>query len=326
MLAPLVALLVAAAPWRPGAPKTHEIDLPRFHIQATDAALGTANLLARELEQDRDAVAARLGGDYPGVTEVRLGEGIDEVLALQPPHERAPRWAAGLADPALNLILLDAQQLRRPGGVGVVLHEVAHLAIAQLGSPDMPHWFQEGLAMHAAAESSPEQLLSLVRVADDRQRIPFDDLVRGFPEGYSQVQVAYAESFDFVTYLSNQPDGPTKLRRLLAAVHAGQAFDAAFASTFGPRAALEAGWLRSLKVRYTWVPLVTGSTTLFGLTALLCLLAWTRVKRRKKRQLASLALEEQALAAAERIRIAELEVPPAPALDPPDVEDKPTLH
>jgi len=324
MNALLLALALSAA-WRPDAPKTHEIDLPRFRIHATDKALGTSHLLAAELEQDRDFVAGRLGGDYPGLTEVRLGEGVEEVLRLQIPQEGVPSWAAGMALPEENLILLEAGALRREGGVGIVRHELAHLAIAQLGSPRMPRWFQEGLAMRAAGESSPEAMLSLVRAA--RAPIPLRELEVGFPEGYGDVQLAYAESQDFVDELFVKY-GAAKVRALLAAVHAGKPFDASFAAIFGPPEAVESAWLQSLRLRYTWIPLVTGSSTLFALMALTCVLAWTRVRRRKRRLLSELALEEQALHAAERIRAAEDNLPEATPVEleaePPPA--KPTLH
>jgi hypothetical protein len=326
VLAPLLALALTA-PWRPDAPKTHEIDLPRFRIQATDKALGMANLLAAELEQDRDVIARRLGGDYTGVTEVRVGEGLEELLRLELPADEPPRWAAGLAHPRENLILLDAGALRPPGGPGVVLHELAHLAVSQLGRPDMPRWFQEGMAVRAAGESSPEASLALVRAADGRA-IPLDDLERGFPEGYGEVQLAYAESKDFVDYLYAVHDGdPRPVLGFLQAVHDGQPFDAAFAGAFGaPRGELEARWLKQVAQRFKWIPLFTGSSMLFALTSLLCIAAWARVRRRRSVRLSELALEEQAQLAAERIRAAEeaLPQPGATVEEPPAI--KPTLH
>ncbi|MBS2030135.1 MAG: hypothetical protein JST54_19690 [Deltaproteobacteria bacterium] len=326
MLTPLLALALVAAPWRADAPKTHEIDLPRFHIQATDAALGTANLLANELEQDRDQIATRMGADYPGVTEVRVGEGIEEVLRLELPTVNPPRWAAGLAHPQENLILLDASQIRNDrGGVGIVLHELAHLAVAELGSPELPRWLQEGLAIRIAGETSQEEPLVLLRAA--REPIPLAELDRGFPEGYGEVQLAYAESKDFVEFLAEQPHGPESLRKLLEAVHAGTPFDAAFAASFGPRAQLESDWLTHLKRDYRWVPFATGSSVLFCMTSLLCIFAWARVRRRQRTRMAELALEEQAMLAAQRIHAAEEAMPqPSAAEPPPSGGTKPTLH
>lgn len=327
----LLALAVATAPgWRPDAPATRTIELPRFRIQATERAMDTARLLAGEVEQDRDFIAARLGGDYPGITEIRVGEGIDEVLRLDVPSGGAPRWAAGLAHPGENLVLLDAQAIRREGGVGIIRHELAHVALGELGSSELPRWFQEGMAVLAAGEWDTVSALAMVRAA--RAPIPLAELERGFPEGYSDVQLAYAESASFVEFLLTTRGVPA-VRGLVESVHRGQAFDVAFTQRFGPRAEVEAAWLKAIRLRYAWIPVVTGSTTLIGLAALLCVLAWARLRRRKRSRLAELALEEQALEAAERIRlaeeasaVAEPAVKEAPGAEPAPPPAKPTVH
>jgi hypothetical protein len=330
LAAALIALVCVATPgWRADAPATHEIDLPRFRIHATDRAMNTARLLAAEVEQDRDFIATRLGGDYPGVTEIRVGEGIEEVVRLDEPSGVAPRWAAGLAHPGENLILLDAAAVRREGGVGIIRHELAHVALGELGSAELPRWFQEGMAVLAAGEWNTQSALAMVRAA--RAPIPLQELESGFPDGYADVELAYAESASFVEFLLGQ-HGVATVRGLFESVHHGETFEAAFTRSFGPRAEVEAAWLKSIRLRYTWIPVLTGSTTLIGLSALLCVLAWARLRGRKRARLAELALEEQALEAAERIRLAEAarlaaepiseEPPGSPELPPA----KPTVH
>ena len=209
--------------------------------------------------------------------------------------------------------------------MGIALDEIAHLAVAELGSPELPRWLQEGLAIRIAGESSQEEPLVLLRAA--RAPIPLAELDRGFPEGYGEVQLAYAESKDFVEFLAEQPHGPESLRKLLDAVHAGTPFDAAFAASFGPRAQLESDWLTHLKRDYRWVPFATGSSVLFCMTSLLCIFAWARVRRRQRTRMDELALEEQALLAAQRITAAEEAMPqPGAAEPPPSGGTKPTLH
>lgn len=330
MIAPVAALLILASaglPWRADAPPTHEIDLPRFRIHATDKAMGTARLLAAELEQDRDFIAARMGGDYPGLTEVRVGEGIDEVLRLEVPSEVPPHWAAGLAHPTENLILFDAAALRREGGVGLVRHELSHLALVQAASPELPRWFQEGFAVLSASEWTPESALVMMRAA--RRPIPLEELERGFPEGYGDAQLAYAESASFLEYLYAHR-GTEGMKALIHEVHSGKKFDLAFRLAMGDPEALERDWLSSVRVRYTWIPLLTGSSSVFVVMSLLCIAAYARVRRRRARRISELALEEQALLAAERIRAAEqtpIQSGPAEAVGgPPPLPNKPTLH
>jgi hypothetical protein len=326
-LALALALAAAAPPgWRTDAPKVAEIDLPRFHVFATETAAPTAKLLAARLESDRDLLAERLGRDYPGLTEVRVGEGMDELVRLDVPDSATPRWAAGITHPSGNLILLDAVALRRDGGLALVRHELAHAALGQLGGPDLPRWFQEGFAVLEAGEWGAETDLALVRAA--RQQLPLSALEHGFPEGLSDLQLAYAESASFVEYLFEHR-GADKVQALIRLCGSGVAFDAAFERAIGERSKVEADWLDSVKLRYTWIPVVTGSGTLFTVAALLCVAAYARRRRGQKLRMEELALEEQAHEAANRIRAAEERA----VQQPERAEDvaaaastKPTLH
>jgi hypothetical protein len=327
-LALALALTAAAVPgWRTDHPDVTEIDLPRFHIFATREATSTAQMLAKRLESDRDAIATHFGGDYPGLTEVRVGEGVDELVRLDVPDSATPRWAAGITHPGGNVILFDAAALRREGGLRLIRHELAHAALGQLGGPDLPRWFQEGLAVTAANEWSTESDLAMVRAAQDH--LPLESLDRGFPDGMTDLGVAYAESASFVQYLLDKA-GPDAVQRLIRSCGAGTPFAVAFAREIGPRPEWEARWLESIKVRYAWIPAVTGSSTLFALVALLCVLAYARRRRGQRLRLAEQDLEEQALAAAERITAAEQRAPLTEPRESPVVEaiedSKPTLH
>ncbi len=330
MTALALALCLAAAPapgWRADAPPVSEIDLPHFKVMATQAALGTAELLSKHLEGDWSLLEDRLGGPLPEITEVRVGEGVEEMAKLDAPDSTPPRWAAGVAHPSGHLVLFDAVALRRDGGLSLVRHELAHAALGQLGGPALPRWFQEGLAVREAGEWTAESDLALVRAA--HSHLPLSELERGFPEGLTDLQLAYAESASFVDYLIDQ-HGLAAVQKLIRLCGSGTAFEAAFQQTLGERGLAESGWLDGIKLRYTWIPVVTGSGTLFAAIAVLCVVAYARRKQHQKVRLTELALEDRAVEAANRIRAAEQRVMQTEAPDPSAASsaagNKPTLH
>jgi hypothetical protein len=325
MIAALLLTLAAASPGDATAqgPELQEIDFPRFRILTTAAARGTAEALGPKLEEARDLMAHRLGQDYPGLTEVKVGDGAEELDKLFPSAGLQP--AQGRAFPEQNLILLDARALRRAGGIGLIRHEVSHVALGQLAHQPLPRWFQEGMAVLEASEWGTSNDLDMVRAG--RNPIPLSELQQGFPEDFSDLRLAYSESASFVEFLFEK-HGSEAVRRLLARCAQGDSFDAAFKETFGDLPEVEGQWLDSVKVRYTWIPVATGSGTLFALTAMLCLAVYSRVRRQKRLRLSEMALEEHAQAAAERIAAAEQIAPPEPAPEPGSAGavEKPTLH
>src|SRR5262249_2880570 len=121
------------------------ISTPRFRLVYTSRSRGAAQKLAEKIESVRDQFQQVLGRDWPGVTAIRVGVGAAELEGLSVPDQRAPRWAAALAYPELNLVLLDALTLADERGPTTLRHEMSHVALGQLGG-SWPRWFQEGMA------------------------------------------------------------------------------------------------------------------------------------------------------------------------------------
>lgn len=295
----LLASLLTGNPFRADAPPTTELRTERFELHASDAALGTAKLLAERIEQDRTYIANLLGKDWPGVTEVRVGEGNNELAALWVPESAAPRWAAGMAHPRGNLVVLDATALRRDGGIRLIRHELAHVALAAFGGPDLPRWFQEGFAVIAAGEWDTASALAMVRVA--REQTPMRALEFGFPDVPGDVPMAYAQSASFVEHLLRK-GGRAGFVSLIEKVRDGMPFDEALAASIGPREALESEWREQISFRWSWLPVVSGTGTLFVVAAVLCVLGWRRRRRQHAEGLARLAAEEQQEEFIERLR------------------------
>jgi hypothetical protein len=294
----LVALLDSVAPapagdppWAAPAPdesrrsglRTQEIRTARFRLVHSERAKGAAEYLAAQLEGLRDEVAATIGRDWPGVTEVRLGFGREEFEALALEGGAPPSWAVALAYPDHNLVLVEAHSLIQGDGQVTVRHELVHVGLGRLGR-GWPRWFQEGLAQELTGERRyrVKQYATLARAVAQGRIVRFQDLAHGFPARAEDVEIAYAQSAAFVQFLKERHGAPA-FGTLIDRVHAGVVFEQAFGVAFrSPLLVEEKAFLEELPRRYPWwPPLLSEGTALWGLLFLLVVVGW--VKRRHQR-------------------------------------------
>ncbi len=165
----------------------------------------------------------------------------------------------------------------------VVRHEVAHLVLAQaVGGADVPLWFNEGLAERAAGRLDWDTRETLAEAAAAARLIPLKALEDTFPRD-SQASVAYAQSNALVAYiLEHSPAGT--LPALTQRLRAGEAFDAALTTVTGRSpSAWDEEWRGHFRKGFRWYPWIAFGAGASGiLMALLCVLAWRAVRRRKE--------------------------------------------
>ena len=284
-----------------------ELATTHFRVLYTPRAKGAAQALANRLEPARERFRQVLGRDWPGVTEVRLGVGRQELEALALPGGRVPKWAGALAYPSHNILLLEAVSLTGPEGASTLLHELAHVALGRLGQA-WPRWFHEGLAMYLSGEGfALSHYATLSRAVYQDRVFHFEHLADGWPEHASDVEIAYAQSLSFVAFLAER-HGPAGLGALLDYTSAGEPFETALAKAFHTSLSLEEkSWREGLALRYGWLPLSTSSALPLLLAACLCIVAFVLQQRRKAAWRAQLAAEEAAELAAELAAVAEAE-------------------
>jgi hypothetical protein len=312
-------------------PKTEVLTTPRFRIHYTPRAQRSAQVLALEIEKARDEFETALGRDWPGVTDVRLGFDREEFDALAE-GGRAPGWAVALAYPSLNVILVEAHALTTPAGPQTLRHELAHVALGQLGK-DWPRWFHEGLAMHLTGDRfSVNQYSTMFRAVTQERLFSFEHLAESWPDVPSDVEIAYAQSESFVAYLADQ-HGPRGLGRLLDGVGAGEPFETSFGKAFRTSLWLEElAWKQELPSRYSWWPIITGGSTLWLVIALISVLAYLRRRSQRTAALQRMDLEETIeldlihLPLADSAGFVPLSTDAAITDSADDLKGKPTLH
>ncbi|MFZ5469244.1 MAG: peptidase MA family metallohydrolase [Myxococcota bacterium] len=274
-----------------------EISTEHFRLVHTPNAKGAARALSEDIEQFRRSFEHVLGRTWPGLTEVRVGLGREEFEALALPGGKPPSWAIALAYPSHNVMLVEARSLTGANGSATVVHELAHVALGQLGD-GWPRWFHEGLASYLAdaRRFSLSQYATMFRAVQQERIFAFEDLADGWPTHPDEVEVAYAQSEAFVAFLLERHSRDS-LGRLFDAVQAKMPFETAFGMAFSTSLALEErAWQKTLPARYSWVPIVTGGTTLWALAAGLCAVGYIRVRAARARKRALLEAEEAAQA------------------------------
>jgi len=281
-----------------------EITTHRFRILYTASAEGAARKLATEIEPTRDYFSQVLGRDWPGTTEIRIGLGRQEFAALALPGDKPPDWNRAYSYPAQNIVVLEARSLTESDGNASLRHEFLHVALGQLGG-DWPHWFHEGLAMFLTGQrSSISQYAALFRAVQQDRIFSFQDLKDRWPEQPSDVQTAYAQSVSFLAFLVER-HGLAALGELIDQVVAGRPFETAFARTF--KASIwfeEMAWRAELPSRYSWIPILTNSSSIWAFLACLAIVASWRLRSRRRRR--RLEVEAAELAEAEAIVLNEL--------------------
>lgn len=119
----------------------------------------------------------------------------------------------------------------------LLLHELTHCVMYQLGATEsdwsekgIPLWFREGMASYTAGQGyrrgTLEELSEWLRAHPED---PLADAEALYPKHPERVYGAAHQAFTFLV----QRYGIPRIRALLAAMHGGLSFDAAFAQTFG---------------------------------------------------------------------------------------------
>ena len=302
-----------------------------FPASVRDRAEG----LAREAQEFRGELSAEFGQEVLEKVLVRVARTPDQMAELAPEDAPPPGYAAGVAYPSLQLALLALQApgtWEAPDLVELLRHELAHLALFDaVAGHHVPRWFDEGLAIHESGELPWSRRVALANASLGNHLLAFADLDRGFPADHYDVNVAYAESADFVSFLLRDSDR-ARFGSLVERVRAGAAFDRALEDAYGTDIRkLEYEWRSELGRRFGVVPALTGGGLLWVLIVGLAAAAWTRRRRLAKEKLARWAVEEAemeaALATAERARAektqapsGEDEIPARPAPSIPLVE------
>ena len=275
--------------------------------------------LANSAETELAAIAADLT-DLPvsPAIEVRLVVDASSLPLIAPNGRGAPPWAIGVAYPDLGIISVATRRganLADP--TSTLRHELAHVALGAAIGDRAPHWLHEGFAYQHSGEWSWDRTETLSGMAWFGGIIELDELDRSFPAEEAPANRAYAESYDFVGFLSRrgrygEPEDRGDrypFRRFLSEVGHGRTLDAAAVKAFGkPIHALFGEWREDLTTRYLTAPIGLLALGVWILCAVLLVIGYWRRRRQNRRRMA--LWDEEDRAREEALRSQPVIVPP----------------
>lgn len=262
--------------------------------------------LMRAFDGAWNEVTSDLGGDVDDEMVIRVARDPEEMARLAPVGHPPPEYASGVAYPRFGVILLTLtapSSWKRPPMRSLLTHELSHVALRRaVGPRPLPRWFVEGVAIHQAREYSLPRARALWEATFREDLVALSELDRGFPSRPHEVNLAYAESADFVRFLRDDDRGQRRFRTLLRRLSDGEAFpDAIEAAYRAPLSELEREWRAELEERYGEFPLMIGGGTVWVLASALLIVAWARRRRRKRERLAQWQADEDRIDRLERI-------------------------
>jgi len=291
-LAHLLMLIVAGS-----LPELAEIHTPHFVIRYTPDSARTARYLSRECEAWKTYVENVTGlAMKEPVTVVLTGRNKD-FQRVQPGGGKVPAWAAAVAYPTLRLIIIKGRQ----GGSALNLekkfiHEYSHILLGAIftRSP-IPDWLHEGLAMRLSGEWSLSRILTMSEAVLTKRLIPLDQLVTSFPEKEREAQIAYAESYYVISFFLSE-FGPQSLAQFIKDYGRGFGFEnSLYRSTGLKKDAFRRRWERFVRLRFSWLPIITGAGGSWFLVSLLFVFVYLRKRQRARRTLEAWREEEEHL-------------------------------
>jgi hypothetical protein len=239
----------------------------------------------------------------PGL-DIRVARNPEEMRALVGGSTPLPGYADGIAFPESGLVLLtltDPDTFLRPDLHTVLAHELSHVALYRaVGGASVPRWFSEGVAVQQSEESGMGRFRTLWEGTVRGSVLSFDRLARGFPARREEVDIAYAQSADFVGHMLSGKEERGRFRALLQYLRDGQEFSAAVEAAYRvPLSYMEREWRTGLNQRFgRWPMMLMGLTSLWALSAVLVIVAYMRARARHRATLERWEAEERTALAA----------------------------
>jgi len=285
--AAIATLCLSSSFWSYAAdPRSYTTSHFQFYFYSQDERV--IKPLIDEAEGLRAEIVKDLGLDFKDITKVYLAPSLKSFREIQS-GRRIQSWSVGVAYPRLNLIILLSPRALKRGHMDlrrVFTHEFTHIALGRAfqGSGGIPHWLHEGVAMYESKEWDFRRVSTITRAVLTNSLIPLSEITQRFPREEDRAELAYCQSFYLISFLIHKY-GRLPFHRFIREYSGGNPLDQVLVDIYDIGLdQLEERWQRSLKMRFSWIPIITSATALWFLLALLFILAYAK-KRRAKRQL-----------------------------------------
>lgn len=265
-----------------------EFTTPRVNIVYTGPEARLARSLAVKAGEALFRLEEEFGLPPKGRISIVLASSLEDFSQAQPGGVRVPVWAAGVAYPNLNLIVLKSGKAAKGTGLDKTLvHELTHVVLGRIfGRRPVPTWLNEGLTMHLADDWGVSRQVAMARAVSSGRLIPLRRLVDRFPEDRLSAETAYAQSYYFISFLRDRY-GPQVVGRLVRNLGLGVSADNVLLQASGLRRDdLEEEFYRWLSGRFSLFWILTGPGVVWFLAAVLIVAAWAVQRRAGARKIA----------------------------------------
>lgn len=275
----------------------HEKETDHFIIQYSEADAGLSRYIAQESEKSRVKIVADVGYTPAEKTRILLAPSVEAFQQVQPHHEKVPLWAAAAAYPEQNLIIIRSPGAVRGGRLDyqkVFTHEFTHIVLGKaLQYQEVPTFLAEGIAMYESSEWHFSRMASLSKAALMDRIIPLEKLTGPFPVDPDDAELAYAESFMFISYLIHTFGRDAFNRFIKDYAESGNLRGSLGKMTGMHLLTLESEWVAHMKMRVSWIPLITSATTFWFMLTLVFIYGYFRKKRKSSATLMQWAKEDK---------------------------------
>ena len=263
-----------------------ELETEHFHIRYHMEKEREVKRLYNSAEEIRQEILDITGLKYEEKVEVIFASDKDEFFKIQPGGRNIPGWVSGIAYSHLRLIILkplDGRDIRHNSLKGILSHEYSHIVFGSaMRGRNPPRWLNEGLAMTHAGEGSLLRQGHLTWAMATGRLIPLEKITYFFPVDSNYAQIAYAESFDFISYLRTKY-GELRFRNVLSEYIRGKDLNQALLDILGKDLkSLERDWREKLKKRGSTLIIITSSIFIWFLISILFLVSYLIKKKRMK--------------------------------------------
>ena len=273
-----------------------------------------ADTAAEDAPSVLTAIRNDLGGlPFPAHIDIRLVKRARDLGLAAPKGRGAPEWASGVAYLDTGVVVVATRSGSQSIDVqNVVRHELAHVALDAALSSRAPRWLNEGFAYLHAPDWSPDRVQLLTGMVWFDGIIPLQKLNQAFTSEESQINRAYAQSYDFVAFLARRgryadphDDGNRwPFRRFLANIAAGRTVSQAAGDAYGTSLlALHGEWRANLRDRYLLMPAGLFALSVWVFASILLMIGFIRRRTINRRTLARWQDEEAGISARAAISI-----------------------
>lgn len=257
-----------------------------FDFYFTEYDRNVVERLASEADTIAKVVMSDLGVKYQGTITVHITS-AEEFQKVQPHYSPIPDWVSGIAYHKLSLIILKSPRAIKRGRSDLrktFIHELTHVLLGSTFKDyeHIPRWLNEGVAMYESREWSFNRVSTITQAVLTDSLLPLSEITRTFPAGRREVELAYCQSFYIISFLITKY-GRKRFHEFIKSYSKERMLEDVLLKVYGMNLhQLEKEWRSYLKMRFSWIPLITSTSTLWFVITLIFICSYIRKKRRAR--------------------------------------------